>query len=168
MTAASRACLGTAMPSARSVNHCSPPPLQPWLRLRFTSRAAGKHGAGGAEPWCQLPCSHSSRQACSHSTRSWVVPLHLPSPLWGPGHSRAAGSGHVPALALRGAWYHSQGSWEEDNVAPPLLTKPTGAPSAAADARACSKAAPAWIAKHINYGLLSRGCPFLCRNRCLA
>lgn len=38
------------MPSTRSVNHCSPPPLQPLLSLRFTSCAAGKRGAGGAVP----------------------------------------------------------------------------------------------------------------------
>lgn len=168
MTAASRAGWGTAVPSAHSVNHCSPPPLQPRLSLRFMSCASRKHGAGGAEPWCQLPRSHSSHRACSRSTRSQVVPLHLPSPLWGPGHSCAAGSRHVPALASRGARYHSQGSWEEANTPPPLLTEPTGAPSAGADAGACSKAAPAWIGKCITYGLLSRGCPFLCWNRCLA
>lgn len=163
------------MLSTRSVNHCSPSRLQPLLSLRFMSCAAGKHGAGGAVPRYQPPRSHSSRQACTCSLPAApavrTVPPHPLSPLRGPGCSRAGGTGTsqpCPWGEPGAAWVLLAGRWEEADTPPCLLAEPTCAPSADADARECSKAALAWVGKHINYGLFSRGCPLVCRNRCLA
>jgi len=143
------------MPAARSVNRCSPPPLQPLLTLGFTSCAAGKRGAGGAVPGCQPPCSHSSH----HSSGSRGA-ARAPRPLRRDRAQPRCRDSPVPALRSRGA----RRRWEEADAP---LAKPTRSISRA-DAGACSKAAPARVGKHINYRLFSQGCPFLCRNRCLA
>lgn len=151
---------------ARSVNHGSPPPLQPQI-YEACRREARCWWSRASVP---APRSHSLHQACARSLPTVPsVPsegnrAHLSPVLTGSLGTELPQAARESPVHLR---CRSQGSWEEANATPPLLAQPTRVP-AAGDAGACSKAAPAWLGEHINYSLFSRGCPLLCRNQCLA
>lgn len=169
------------MPSAHSVNPCSPPPFQATAQpqiyelCRWEARCRWSHALVPAAAQRLLaPGLHPQPTACPQSAHSACCLGGAPTPSVpsvGTGAQLRCWERARPSPALTGSLVQlscrSQGSWEEADMSPCLLAEPMRAPSAG-DAGACSKAVPAWVGKHINHGLFSRWCPFLCRNQCLA